>query len=114
MLNIFTLANGRLFQEEIESLEELSKFQPIWVDLESPTPEEKRWIKQYYGLSIPEDAMDEDIEESARFYEEDNGELHIRSDFLVADEADSHGAGGVHPEPGQRRQQKQGCAVFHP
>ncbi|MEO5794358.1 MAG: magnesium/cobalt transporter CorA [Rhodoferax sp.] len=88
MLNIFSLANGRLFQEEIESLEELSRFQPIWVDLESPTPEEKRWIKQYYGLSIPEDAMDEDIEESARFYEEDNGELHIRSDFLVADESD--------------------------
>ena len=86
MLNIFTLANGRLVQEEIESLEEMSKFQPIWVDLESPTVEEKRWIKQYYGLSIPEDAMDEDIEESARFYEEDNGELHIRSDFLIADE----------------------------
>jgi magnesium transporter len=86
MLNIFTLVNGRLFQEEIESLEELSRFQPIWVDLESPTLEEKRWIKQYFGLSIPEDAMDEDIEESARFYEEDNGELHIRSDFLVANE----------------------------
>jgi magnesium transporter len=85
MLNIFSLANGRLFQEEIESLEELSQFQPIWVDLESPTLEEKRWVKQYYGLSIPEDAMDEDIEESARFYEEDNGELHIRSDFLIAD-----------------------------
>ena len=84
MLNIFTLANGRLFQEEIESLEELSRFQPIWVDLESPTLEEKRWVKQYYGLSIPEDAMDEDIEESARFYEEDNGDLHIRSDFLLA------------------------------
>ena len=88
MLNIFTLANGRLFQEEIESLEELSKFQPIWVDLEAPTPEEKRWVKQYYGLSIPEDAMDEDIEESARFYEEDNGELHIRSDFLIDDDED--------------------------
>ena len=85
MLNIFTLANGRLVQEEIESLEELSRFQPIWVDLESPTPEEKRWIKQHYGLSIPEDAMDEDIEESARFYEEDNGELHIRIDFLIDD-----------------------------
>jgi magnesium transporter len=86
MLNIFSLANGRLFQEEIESLEELSNFQPIWVDLESPTPEEKRWVKQYYGLSIPEDAMDEDIEESARFYAEDNGDVHIRSDFLIADD----------------------------
>ena len=90
MLNIFTLANGRLFQEEIESLEELSKFQPIWVDLESPTPDEKHWIKQYYGLSIPEDVMDEDIEESARFYAEDNGEIHIRSDFLVADDDEPH------------------------
>ena len=88
MLNIFTLASGRLFQEEIESLEELAKFQPIWVDLESPTLEEKRWVKQHFGLSIPEDAMDEDIEESARFYTEDNGDLHIRSDFLIADNDD--------------------------
>ena len=85
MLNIFSLANGRLFQEEIESLEELTQFQPIWVDLESPSAEENRWVAQHYGLIIPEDAMDEDIEESARFYEEDNGQLHIRSDFLIAD-----------------------------
>ena len=85
MLNIFSLANGRLFQEEISSQEELSQFRPIWVDLESPTIEEKRWISQHFGVHIPEDAMDEDIEESARFYEEDNGELHIRSDFLIAD-----------------------------
>ncbi len=42
MLNVFTLANGRLFQEEIESLEELAQFKPIWVDLEDPTPEERR------------------------------------------------------------------------
>ncbi|MES2184709.1 MAG: magnesium and cobalt transport protein CorA [Pseudomonadota bacterium] len=86
MLNIFSLANGRLVQEEIESLEELARFQPIWVDLESPTIEEKRWIKQHYALSIPEDATGEDIEESARFYEEDNGDLHVRSDFLIADD----------------------------
>jgi magnesium transporter len=86
MLNVFTLANGRLFQEEIESLEELARFKPIWVDLEAPTPEERRWVKQHFGLSIPEDAMDDDIEESARFFEEDNGELHIRSDFLIDDD----------------------------
>ena len=88
MLNVFSLANGRLFQEEIESLEELTQFKPIWVDLESPTTEERRWVKQHFGLSIPEDAIDDDIEESARFFEEDNGELHIRSDFLIDDEED--------------------------
>ena len=32
------------------------------------------------------DAVDDDLEESARFYEEDNGELHIRSDFLIDDD----------------------------
>ncbi|MFN3829214.1 MAG: magnesium/cobalt transporter CorA [Tepidimonas ignava] len=86
MLNVFTLVNGRLFQEEIESLEDLARFQPIWVDMESPTPEERRWVRQHFGLSIPEDAMDDDIEESARFFEEDNGELHVRSDFLIDDD----------------------------
>ena len=88
MLNVFTLANGRLFQEEIESFEALSKVNPIWVDLEDPTTEERRWVKQHFGLSIPEDAMDDDIEESARFFTEDNGELHVRSDFLIDDDDD--------------------------
>jgi magnesium transporter len=86
MINVFTLANGRLYQEEIEKLEDLAKFRPIWVDMESPSAEEKSWVKEYFGLNIPADAMADDIEESARFYEEDNGELHIRSDFLIADD----------------------------
>jgi magnesium transporter len=83
MLNVFTLANGRLFQEEIDSLAALTHVQPVWVDLEDPSDEEKGWIQQRFGLSIPSDAVDDDLEESARFYEEDNGELHIRSDFLI-------------------------------
>ena len=85
MLNVFTLAAGRLFQEEIESLDALAHVQPVWVDLEEPTPQEKGWIAQHFGVTIPEDAVDDDLEESARFYEEDNGELHIRSDFLIDD-----------------------------
>jgi magnesium transporter len=85
MLNIFTLANGRLFQEEIESHEALAHVNPVWVDLDAPTDEEKGWIAEHFGLTIPSDAVDDDLEESARFYEEDNGELHIRSDFLIDD-----------------------------
>ncbi len=85
MLNVFTLVNGRLFQEEIASLEALAHVQPVWVDLDAPTPEEKGWIAEHFGVTIPDDAVDDDLEESARFYEEDNGELHIRSDFLIDD-----------------------------
>ena len=88
MLNVFTLANGRLFQEEIESLDALAHVKPVWVDLDAPTPEEKGWIALHFGVTIPDDAVDDDLEESARFYEEDNGELHIRSDFLIDDDED--------------------------
>ena len=91
MLNVFTLANGRLAQQEIESLdalaEALTRFAPVWVDLDAPTADEKGWITEHFGLTIPADAVDDDLEESARFYEEDNGELHIRSDFLIDDDA---------------------------
>ncbi|MEH0168252.1 magnesium/cobalt transporter CorA [Roseateles microcysteis] len=90
MLNVFTLDNGRLkgglFQEEIESPEALAQSQPVWVDLENPSAEEKGWIRDRFGLTIPENIVDDDLEESARFYEEDNGELHIRSDFLIDDD----------------------------
>ena len=91
MLNVFTLANGRLFQEEIESHEALAHVRPVWVDLDAPSEEEKGWIAEHFGLTIPSDAVDDDLEESARFYEEDNGELHIRSDFLI--EGDDSGEG---------------------
>lgn len=86
MLNVFILVNGRLVQKDIETLHDLAQVQPIWVDMVSPTEEEKFWVKQHFSLLIPDDAVDDDIEESARFYEEDNGELHIRSGFLIDDD----------------------------
>ena len=52
MLNVFSLANGRLFQEEIESRAALSNVQPVWVDLDAPTAEEKGWIAQHFGVTI--------------------------------------------------------------
>ena len=54
MLNVFTLANGRLFQEEIDASEALAHVTPVWVDLEAPTAQEKRWIQDRFGLTIPE------------------------------------------------------------
>jgi magnesium transporter len=86
MLNVFTLVNGRLFQEEIDSAEALAGVQPVWVDLEAPSAEEANWLRERFGLTLPDDIVDDDLEESARFYEEDNGELHIRSDFLIDDD----------------------------
>ncbi|ACB32745.1 magnesium and cobalt transport protein CorA [Leptothrix cholodnii SP-6] len=86
MLNVFTLASGRLYQEEIDQPDTMAALSPVWVDLEAPTRQEKDWIQTRFGLHIPDDVVGEDLEESARFYEEDNGELHIRSDFLIDDD----------------------------
>ena len=89
MLNLFALENGRLKGGLVQGpldLVEIGPNGPIWVDLEAPTDAEKAWITSRFGLTIPDDVADEDIEESARFYEEDNGELHIRSDFLIDDD----------------------------
>ena len=86
MLNVFSLVNGRLVQEEIESADALGQARPVWVDLEAPTAEEKAWVHSRFAIAIPDDIVDDDLEESARFYEEDNGELHIRSDFLIDDD----------------------------
>lgn len=89
MLNIFSLDAGRLSglaPEAFDSPDALQQYKPIWVDLEAPTEDEKSWVLSHFGLAIPEDAVDDDLEESARFYEEDNGQLHIRSDFLRLDE----------------------------
>jgi len=97
MLNVFTLANGRLFQQEIESAEALADLDPVWVDLEAPSADEKAWTLARFGLAIPSDAVDDDLEESARFYEEDNGELHIRSDFLLIEAGANSTADGAKP-----------------
>ena len=86
MLNVFTLVQGRLVQQEIDNPAMLIEARPVWVDLESPLAVEKGWIAARFGLLIPDNIVDDDLEESARFYEEDNGELHIRSDFLIDDD----------------------------
>jgi magnesium transporter len=91
MLNVFTLANGRLMQHEIDGPAALAGLNAVWVDMEAPTPQEKGWVLARFGVAIPDDVTDDDIEESARFYEEDNGELHIRSDFLVEGDPEPDG-----------------------
>ena len=86
MLNVFTLANGRMVQREVNSPDDLTGELPVWLDLDSPTRVEKGWIAERFGLNIPDNIVDDDLEESARFYAEDNGEMHIRSDFLIDDD----------------------------
>jgi magnesium transporter len=89
MLNIFAIEGGRLSGIEPGGFDapDAGRLKPIWIDLEDPSPDDKSWVHEHFGLLIPDNAIDDDLEESARFYEEDDGQLHIRSDFLRLDEA---------------------------
>lgn len=88
MLSAFTLNNKRLSQIHLEEDDDLRSDSPIWIDIVGATPEEKNWVEQIYRLTLPKPEHLRDIEASARFYDE-NGELHLRSDFLLGKHSDS-------------------------
>lgn len=90
MINLFVLQNGRLSQEQVEDRNELLKhINPIWIDVIDPEEEELLWIKEAFGVLLPE--LDDlgDLEASARYFEADDGHMHIRTDFLLDEEETS-------------------------
>jgi len=86
MINVFVLQNGRLNQVNIESRNDLENVAPIWVDLTSPSEEERAWVKSIYGVALPDEDEVKDIEASARYYEAESGDLNLRNDFLLEDD----------------------------
>jgi magnesium transporter len=88
MINVFVLQNGRLSQIPIESREDLVNVTPVWLDLTDPSDEERDWVSSIFGVMLPDEDEVKDIEASARYYEADNGDLHLRSDFLLEEDED--------------------------
>ena len=83
MLSAFDLQNGRLRQISIDSREDLTRAKPIWVDLIAPSRTERKWIEEIFCLHLPDADDLTDLEESARCYIEDSGEVHLHSYFLL-------------------------------
>ena len=84
MINVFVLQNGRLNQVPIESRTDLENVAPIWVDMTDPTEEERSWVKSTYDVTMPDEDDVKDIEASARYYEAENGDLHLRTECHLA------------------------------
>ncbi|ADJ61928.1 magnesium/cobalt transporter CorA [Herbaspirillum seropedicae] len=89
MINVFVLQNGRLSQVNIDSRTDLEQAAPVWVDLTEPNDEERAWVKSIYGVTLPDEDEFSDIEASARYFEAENGDLHLRTDFLFEGDDDS-------------------------
>ena len=88
-LNAFELQNGRLQQASVSSREDLAAATPIWIDLIAPSRLEREWVREIFGLVLPDTDDLTDLEESARFYIDDDGEVHLHSDFLLDTETES-------------------------
>lgn len=88
-IRVFDLHEGRLRQIPIRTRADLAQAGPIWVDLVSPEEEQLEWASQIFGVELPDPRELTDLETSARFYVEDNGEVHLHSDFLLDREDES-------------------------
>lgn len=88
-MSAFELVNGRLQRVTISCRKDLADIHPIWVDLVGVSKGERRSIGQHYGLDLPDPNEATDLEVSARFYVEENDEVHLHSNFLLDREDES-------------------------
>ncbi|MGL9773687.1 MAG: magnesium/cobalt transporter CorA [Sodalis sp. (in: enterobacteria)] len=88
MLNAFQLENHRL--SRLDADEQGSLPEAVWVDLIEPGDDERKRVQHELGQSLATRLELEDIEASARFFEDEDG-LHIHSFFFYADAEDHAG-----------------------
>ncbi|MGL9759845.1 MAG: magnesium/cobalt transporter CorA [Symbiopectobacterium sp.] len=86
MLSAFKLDNCRLSRLELDDTNDIAA--SVWVDLVEPEDEEREMVQNRLGQSLATRPELEDIEASARFFEDEDG-LHIHSFFFFED-ADDH------------------------
>jgi len=79
----FELVEGRLREIPINTRDDLTRARPIWVDLVAPVFEDRIWVGDIFGIDLPDPDKLGDLESSARFYVEENGAIHLHSDFLL-------------------------------
>ena len=87
MLSAFKLEENRLSRMEMES-GNTSLAPSVWIDLIEPDEQERDYVQEELGQSLATRPELEDIEASARFFEDEDG-LHIHSFFFFED-ADDH------------------------
>ena len=88
-MNAFELQDGRLRQIPIESRKNLEGIKPIWIDLLGATKAERAYVGAHFGLNLPDPGEVTDLEVSSRYHIEDNGEIHLLSNFLLDREGNS-------------------------
>ncbi len=83
MISIFYRKDGQMMVSQSEAdFAVIPYADVIWIDLLSPTGEEKRATEQFLGTTIQNRAQAEEIEISSRFYESDKA-IFANTSFLT-------------------------------
>ncbi|MGE5506181.1 MAG: CorA family divalent cation transporter [Actinomycetota bacterium] len=88
-VNAYELVDGRMRIVDVGCRKDMTALKPVWVDLLGTSDSERGWIARHFGLELPDPDEVTDLETSARFYEEENDEIHLHSNFLLDREGDS-------------------------
>ncbi len=83
MLRIFSCEQQKLTRLELHNPEDAR--QAIWLDLQEPDDAERQFVEQQFGKQLALRTELDDIEASARFFEDEDG-LHIHSLFFFQEE----------------------------
>ncbi len=79
MLRIFNLHQQRLARLELQQYDDVKS--AIWLDLQEPETSEREFVTAQFGQHLAQRPELNDIEASARFFEDEDG-LHIHSLFF--------------------------------
>jgi magnesium transporter len=88
-INAFELIDGRLRQVPVESRKSLEGIKPIWIDMLGATKAERIYVGAHFGVAIPDPGDVTDLEVSSRYHINENGEVHLLSNFLLDKEGNS-------------------------
>jgi len=88
-INVFDLYEDRLRNIPIAGRKDIELAKPIWVDLINPSKAERIFIGSHFGIELPEPVEATDLEVSARFYVDEQDNIHLHSNFLLDIEGDS-------------------------
>lgn len=88
-INAFVLVAGKLQQIAVAGRKSLEGISPIWIDLLGASKAERHYVGAHFGLSFSDPDDITDLEASSRYRIEENGEIHLHSNFLLDKEGDS-------------------------
>ncbi|HBN01839.1 MAG TPA: magnesium and cobalt transport protein CorA, partial [Rikenellaceae bacterium] len=83
MIAIFYRQNGKLLVSQSETeLSKIKRDDALWIDILSPSSEEKHTVDEFLGEEIQSRAQAEEIESSSRFSETENA-IFANTNFLM-------------------------------